>query len=182
MNRDLVELARAGDHDAFTTLAMGVGDHLYRVARLIMRDVDRAEDAVQNALVRAWQQLPRLRDPDRFDAWIRRLVVNACYDEARRERRRAVVRLLSDSAAPDRTAEIIVRERLESGMHRLPVEQRAVLVLHHYVGLSLEEVALAVSSPLGTVKSRLHYATRAMRAALEADDRASAIAGRDRSA
>ena len=171
MDRDLVERARSGDHDAFTTLALAVGDRLYLTARLILRDSDRAEDAAQEALVRAWQELPRLRDPDRFEAWIRRTLVNACYDEAKRERRRAEVRILADVGTPEPSADMILRDRLEAGFRRLPVDQRAVLVLHHYLGLSLAEVAEAVGVPLGTVKSRLHYATSSMRAALEADAR-----------
>lgn len=182
MDRDLVERARHGDDDAFRTLALGVGDRLFLVAKLILRDADRAEDAVQDTLVRAWRELPRLHDPDRFEAWIRRMVVNMCYDEARRERRRVEIRVLPAVAVSDRTSDMIVREQLDTGFRRLPVDQRAVLVLHHYLGLSLAEVADAVGAPLGTVKSRLHYAIQAMRAALEADERASASDDRSRSA
>jgi RNA polymerase sigma-70 factor (ECF subfamily) len=180
VNRELVEQAQRGDHDAFTALALAVGDRLFLVAKLILRDADRAEDAVQDALVRAWRELPRLRDPDRFEAWIRRMVVNGCYDESRRERRRVDIRLVPDPSVADRSSDVVVRERLGSGFQRLSIDQRAVLVLHHYVGLSLPEVAESVGAPLGTVKSRLHYATRAMRAALEADDRVSAVDDRSR--
>jgi len=172
VNRDLVELAQGGDHDAFTALVLGLGDRLFRVAKLILRDVDQAEDAVQDALVRAWRELPRLRDPDRFDAWIRRMVVNACYDTARKQRRRVEVHVLPPAGESDRSNDLIVRERLEGAFRRLPVDQRAVLVLHHYIGLSLLEVAEAAGVPVGTAKSRLHYATRSMRAALDAEDRA----------
>src|SRR5215218_9252564 len=89
MRQDLVEAARRGDHEAFEVLAAAAGDRLYAVARLILRSTDLAEDAVQEALVRAWQQLPKLRDPDRFDAWLYRLVVNACADQGRQLRQRS---------------------------------------------------------------------------------------------
>ena len=194
MNRELVERARHGDHDAFAALATAVGDRMFTVARMILRDVDRAEDAVQEALVRTWRELPTLRDPDRFEAWVRRLVVNACYDESRKVRRRGEVTLLaldgsragggwpsSERTAGDRTVDdrtVDDRDQLERGFRRLPVDQRAVLVLHHYVGLPLPEVAEALGVPLGTAKSRLHYATRAMRAALDADERGGVVPGR----
>ena len=171
MDPSLVERARRGDHDAFSALVLATGDRLFRVARLILRDRERAEDAVQDAFERIWRELPRLRDAARFEAWATRVVVNACRDEARRARRRADVRLIPDLQAPDASTEIINRERLDRGFERLPLEQREVLVLHHYAGLSLDEIAAATSRPVGTVKSRLHYATHSMRGVLEADDR-----------
>ncbi len=182
MDRELVERARRGDHDAFAALVSALGDRMFTVARLILRDVDRAEDAVQEALVRTWRELPGLRDPDRFEAWVRRLVVNACHDESRKVRRRSEVTLIpldgvgaaTRGGRTDRTTDdrgVDDRDQLERGFRRLPVDQRAVLVLHHYVGLPLPEVAEALGVPLGTAKSRLHYATRAMRAALDADER-----------
>ena len=87
MQRELVERARGGDHDAFAELAGAAISRLDSAAWLILRDPEQAKDAVQNALVKAWRDLPTLRDPDRFDAWLNRLVVNACIDEARRLRR-----------------------------------------------------------------------------------------------
>jgi RNA polymerase sigma-70 factor (ECF subfamily) len=170
-DRSIVERARAGDHDAFTMIALDVGDRLFGIAKLILRDRDRAEDAVQEALIRVWHDLPRLRDPDRFEPWLRRILVNACYDEARRTRRRAEVRILPDAAASDVSGAFLQRERLDRAFRRLPVDQRAVIVMHHYLGMTLAEVAEAVAAPAGTVKSRLHYAMQSMRAALEADDR-----------
>jgi RNA polymerase sigma-70 factor (ECF subfamily) len=172
MDRTLVERARRGDHDAFSVLVLATGDHLFRVARLILRDRERAEDAVQEALVRVWRELPRLRDADRFEAWATRILVNACHDESRRGRRRVDVRLVPELEAPDSSAEVIIRERLDRGFERLPLEQRIVLVLHHYAGFTLDEIAAATGRPIGTVKSRLHYATRSMRGALDADERA----------
>ena len=174
MSRALVERAADGDHDAFAELAAGAIDRLHALARLILRDADAAEDAAQDALVRAWQELHRLRDPDRFDAWLRRLLVNACYDESRRRGRRPTVHLLAlgdVAAVTDDQRRIEDRDRLGGAFARLPVEQRAVLVLQHYVGLPDTEIATTLGLPLGTVKSRLRYAVRAMRASLDADER-----------
>ncbi len=178
MRRDLVEAARRGDHEAFEVLATSAADRLYAVARLILRATDLAEDAVQEALVRAWQQLPSLRDPDRFDAWLYRLVVNACADQGRQLRRWSQeVRPLSvEPSISDDTGVVADREQLERGFRRLKPEQRAVVVLHHYSGFSAAEIAHILGLPEGTARSRLYYATEAMRAALEADARQPAAA------
>jgi len=172
--RGLVEQAMHGDHDAFGRLAAGAIDRMHAVAWLILRDQHDAEDAVQEALVRAWRELPRLRDCDRFDAWLRRLLVNACHDVGRRHRRHAAMRLVElqvEPAATDGWRAIEDRERLGRAFARLSIDQRTVLTLMHYVGLTGPEIAAAVGAPLGTVKSRLRYASAALRAALEADDR-----------
>jgi len=168
-----VERAMAGDHDAFAALAVANVDRLYGLARLIVRDVDRAEDAAQETLIRAWRELPRLRDPDRFQAWLRRLLVNACYDESRRLRRRAEITLLADHvpAGDDETMRVMDREQLDRAFRRLPMEQRVVVVLNHLEGLSHAEIAETLDLPMGTVKSRMRYAMEGLRAALEADDR-----------
>ncbi len=173
MRRDLVEAARRGDHEAFEALATSAGDRLYAVARLILRDDGLAEDAVQEALVRAWQQLPSLRDPERFNAWLYRLVVNACADQGRQLRRwsQQVRQLPVDISVGDDTGSVADREQLERGFGRLKPEQRAVIVLHYYSGFSAAEIARILGTPEGTARSRLHYATEAMRAALEADAR-----------
>ena len=170
---DEVESAMRGDHDAFAALAAASVDRLYGIAFLILRDRDRAEDAVQEALVRAWRELHRLRDPRRFDAWLMRLVVNSCHDEGRRIRRRAEVTLLPmhDRQTADPIGRVIDRERLERGFRRLPVEQRTVLVLGHHLGLTHSEIAETLGIPLGTVKSRMRYGLDTMRAGIEADDR-----------
>jgi RNA polymerase sigma-70 factor (ECF subfamily) len=168
-----VERAMRGDHDAFTALVAPASGRLYQLACLILRDSDRAADALQEAIVHAWRELPRLRDPERFDAWLRRLVVNACYDEARRVRRRAEVALESGGVRPidGEVANLDERDRIERAFRRLPLEQRAVLVLQHHMAMTHPEIAEALGLPLGTVKSRIRYATSAMRASLEADDR-----------
>jgi RNA polymerase sigma factor (sigma-70 family) len=171
----LVARAMQGDHDAFGRLAADAIDHMHAVAWLILRNQHDAEDAVQEALVRAWRELPRLRDSDRFDAWLRRLLVNACHDVGRRQRRHAAVRLVElrvDPAGVDGWRAVEDRERLGRAFERLPLDQRTVLALMHYAGLTGPEIAVAVGAPLATVKSRLRYASSAMRAALEADDRA----------
>ena len=168
----LVELARAGDEEAFASLARAAGDRLLAIAYRILRDLGLAEDAVQQTLVLAWRDLPSLRDVDRFDAWLRRLLVHTCYREARRSRKWATnVRVLPVEQADrsDDIGSIVERDQLERGFRRLPPEQRAVFVFHHYLGLTLPEVAAELGVPLGTVKSRLHYATNSLRAFLEAD-------------
>ena len=178
MRRDLVEAARGGDHEAFEVLATSAGDRLFAVARLILRATDLAEDAVQEALVRAWQQLPSLRDPEKFDAWLYRLVVNACADQGRQLRRWSQqVRALPTSVSiGDHSTSVAVRDQLERGFGRLKPEQRAVVVLHYYSGFSASEIARILGIPEGTARSRLHYAIEAMRAALEADARQPVVA------
>jgi RNA polymerase sigma-70 factor (ECF subfamily) len=172
--------AMAGDHDAFAALANANVDRMYALARLIVRDADRAEDATQEALVRAWRELPRLRDPAKFEAWLRRLVVNACYDEGRRIRSRSEVVLLADHhpSIADESSGVIDRDRLDRAFRRLPLEQRVVTVLSHVEGLTHEEIAETLGIPLGTVKSRVRYALAGLRSALEADDRTPLAADR----
>ena len=172
MDRDLVEQARRGDREAFAVLVHQVSGSLYSVAYRILRDGGLAEDALQNALVLAWRRIPKLREPDRFEAWIHRILVHACYDEARRSRPWvSAIRVLplADAAAPDESQVIAERDALEWAFRRLSVEQRAVFVLHHYLGLPLVEVAELLGIPAGTARSRLHYAIAGLRDALIAD-------------
>jgi RNA polymerase sigma-70 factor, ECF subfamily len=166
-----VARARAGDRDAFDLLAGAAVDRLYGIARLILRDADLAEDAVQEALVRCWRDLPSLRDPSRFDAWLRRLLMHAIADQFRQAgRHRAVITLLRvEPSTGDGTGAVAVREQLDRGFQHLTHDHRAVIVLRLYLGLSLEETATTLGIPVGTAKSRLHYATEAMRIAIEAD-------------
>jgi RNA polymerase sigma-70 factor, ECF subfamily len=174
MQRELVERARRGDHDAFAGLANAAIFRLDAAARLILNDRDQAKDAVQETLLRAWRDLPTLRDPDRFDAWLHRLLVNACINEARRLRRHRVdvpITTLDTPAPGDIASSAARRDELERGFSRLLPEQRALVVLHHYLDQPLPEVARALGMPLGTAKSRLHRALGLLRAAIDADAR-----------
>jgi RNA polymerase sigma-70 factor (ECF subfamily) len=180
VDRDLVEAARHGDREAYADLIRARGDRLFALAQRILRDVDRTEDAVQEALVIAWRDLPALRDPDRFDAWLHRLVVRSCVHEAVRERRLvANLRVLPIDvpASRDHLLTLADRDQLERGFRRLPPEQRAILVLRHFSGFEPSEIAELLGIPAGTARSRLHHAHRAMRAALEADARVPATGG-----
>jgi RNA polymerase sigma factor (sigma-70 family) len=172
MERELVEQARKGDREAFAVLVHQVSGSLFAVAQRILRDQGLAEDALQNALVLAWRRLPHLRDTERFEAWIHRILVHACYDESQRSRHwTANVRVLpvDGPTTPDGTDQVVDRDELERAFRRLPVEQRAVFVLHHYLGLPLVEVAELLEIPAGTARSRLHYALIGLRDALTAD-------------
>ena len=174
MQRDLVERAMAGDRDAFTELGRGQIDRLYAIARLILRDGDRAHDATQEALISAWRDLKGLRDPDKFEPWIRRLLVNACYREARKEKRRTraegqVRPIDTESADPAHlTAD---RDELGRVFMTLEPDQRALIVLHYYLGLPVQDTAQALSLPVGIVKSRPNRTKTQMRGTLEADAR-----------
>ena len=172
MRTRLVERAREGDDAAFTELVDLDGDRCYAIAYRILRDAEWAQDAVQQAFLQAWRELPRLRDPERFGPWLHRLLVNACYEELRRHRRwstRLRALPVDGPATPDTTVSVADRDALDRAFVRLTPEHRAVFVLHHHAGLTLAEVADVVGVPVGTVKSRLHHATRALRAAIVAD-------------
>jgi RNA polymerase sigma-70 factor (ECF subfamily) len=180
VDRELVVAAQHGDQAAFVDLVRSRGHRLFAVAYRILRDVDRAEDAVQDALVIAWRDLPSLRDPDRFDAWSQRLLANVCIAHAGRERRRITnLRVLpvDGPAAPDQLLGIADRDQLDRAFRRLTPEERTVLALRYYIGYEPTEIAELLGSPPGTVRSRLHHAHRAMRAALEADARGTAVGG-----
>jgi RNA polymerase sigma-70 factor (ECF subfamily) len=180
VDRDLVERARRGDQDAFMDLVRSRGDRLFAIAHRILRDVDRTEDALQDALVIAWRDLPALRDPDRFDAWVHRILTNVCIAQATRERRRTAnlrVLPLEGPVALDDLLSVADRDQLDRGFQRLTPDERALLVLRHYVGYAPTEIAELLEIPAGTVRSRLHHAHRAMRAALDADARVSSVGG-----
>ena len=171
MDRDLVERARSGDQQAFADLVHQVSDTLFGIARRILRDPNLAEDVLQTALVTIWRKLPHLRESERFDAWAYRIVVHACYADAPRNRQwAATVRVLPLGRADpaDDFQSVDDRDELERAFRTLPLDQRAVFVLHHHVGLPLVAVAETLGIPDGTARSRLHYATRALRAAFEA--------------
>jgi RNA polymerase sigma-70 factor (ECF subfamily) len=177
IQRDLVERAGRGDHTAFASLVSASVAHLEAVARLILRDHELARDAVQEAYIRAWRNLPGLREPERFDAWLRRLTVNACHDTVRRRQHRAIeidIEPLDMAAVGDAIGQVAQRDQLERGFVHLSVDQRAVLVLHYYVGLPMPALAETLGIPLGTAQSRLGRALLALRSALGADDDGSA--------
>jgi RNA polymerase sigma-70 factor (ECF subfamily) len=171
---ELVRRAQRGDEEAFAALVPAAVDRLLAVAYRILRDPDLAEDATQQAMLIAWRKLPTLREPERFDAWTYRLVVNACYAETGRGRLRLTpLRLVNDDAAViDSVPQTVDRDRLERGFRRLSIAHRTVVVLHLHVGLPFEEIAETLGIPVGTARSRLHYALRALRSAIEADDAA----------
>lgn len=170
MDRDLVERARAGDQEAFADLVHQTSDTLYGIARRILRDPELAEDVLQTAFVTIWRKLPHLREAERFEGWAYRILVHACYAEAPRNRRwmTAVRELPVDRAdQADDLRTLLDRDELEQAFRRLPLDQRAVFVLHHHVGLPLVAVAETLGIPDGTARSRLHYATRALRVAFD---------------
>jgi RNA polymerase sigma-70 factor (ECF subfamily) len=171
--RDLVERAKQGDHDAFATLAGDAIARLDAAARLILRDPELARDGVQDGFIRAWRTLPALRDPDRFDAWLRRLVVHSCIDIMRRRRHRAIEVELTPIDGPggvDFASAIADRDLVDEALRHLEPESRAIVVMHYFLGMPLPEVAGLLGLPLGTVKSRLHRSILAMRIAVGADE------------
>jgi RNA polymerase sigma-70 factor, ECF subfamily len=179
VQRALVERAKRGDEEAFDALARTVGDRCMAIANRILRDADLSEDAVQAALIIAWKELRSLRDPDRFEPWLHRILTHACFAEARRRRQwSASVRIIpvEDTYGPDDTLTVQRRDQIDRAFRRLTLEQRTVLVFHHYLDLPLSEVADRLDIPIGTAKSRLHHATAALRASLSADDRTPSIA------
>jgi RNA polymerase sigma factor (sigma-70 family) len=174
MDTDLVVRAQRGDKEAYVLLATEIADRLLAVARRILRDIDLAEDATQQALLSIWQDLPQLREPARFEAWSYRLLVRACYAEGRKQRRWAPnLRLLpaDEPMAGNGVDSVVDRDQLERGFRRLSIDHRTVVVLRHYLDLPIERVADIAGIPIGTANSRLHHAMRGLRAALDADAR-----------
>jgi RNA polymerase sigma-70 factor, ECF subfamily len=169
----LVRRAQAGDPEAFEILIRNAGDRLLGIARKILRDPDAADDAFQSAVITAWRTLPGVRDPGRIDGWLYKLLVSACYAEAKRRRRFAArVRVIATEPSGDERVEgFDEREALERAFRSISPAHRAVVVLHHYADLPLVEVAAILGVSPGTARSRLHYALRALRSALDADDR-----------
>ena len=174
MQRQLVERAIGGDFDAFTDLVNASASRQYAIAALILRDPDRAHDAVQEALVAAWRGLGALRDPEAWEAWLHRLTVRACYNRARTDKRRSLVEVPASAdfemaGGRDEPAAFAERDRMNRELGALPIDQRAVIVLHYYVGLPLTEAAMVLGVPAGTAKSRLHRGLQALRLTMTPD-------------
>lgn len=172
MDVDLVVRAQHGDQQAFASIARGIAIRLRKAAYGVLRDMDLAEESAQQAIVTIWRELPRLRDPRRFDAWCYRILARICYAERRRAQKHEVASLEGACGLPSRSDlshDVLLRDQLERGFARLSLEHRAVVVLHHQLDLPLDEVAEALGVPTGTVKSRLHRAMAQLRASLEAD-------------
>lgn len=186
MQVELVKRAQSGDHEAFAVLASELFSRLFGAAKLILRDQDRAQDAVQEALVLAWKHVRAIRDPEAWDARPYRLTVRACYRLARTAKRRDVVELHvepdTEPAGHDFTGPLAERDRIGRELGRLPVDQRAVMVLHFYLGLPLTEAASVLDIPVGTAKSRLHRGLETLRSALSDDGDDAEIQTRERSA
>lgn len=187
MQRELVERAQSGDHDAFSVLVRASFPRVYRVARLILRDSDRAQDAAQEAFVLAWRHVRALRDADAWDAWLNRLTVRACYRSARGARRRDQVELhvlpdLELAGPSDFSASVADRDQLARELGRLPIDQRTVMVLHFYLALPLTEAAEILDIPVGTAKSRLHRGLETLRASMAPESGDSVTPIRERSA
>ena len=163
------ETARAA---AFSRLVDERLDETYRLARLILRDAQEAEDATHDAFVRAWRDHARLRDPAKFDAWFGRIVANVCRDRLRRQAHRRHDDLDQAAARPaphDAHRQVDERDALERAFRKLNPDQRVAVVLRFYRDLPVEQIARSVGAPVGTVRSRLHYALRQLRTALEQD-------------
>jgi RNA polymerase sigma-70 factor, ECF subfamily len=148
-------------------------DAAYRYATLILGDRAEAEDATHDAAVIAWRRFPELRDPGRFEAWFGRILVNACRDRLRRRRR--IVHEILDDRTPegwsnDPTEPIAGRDALVAALRTLSVDHREVVVLRFYADLTVDQIAERTGVGSGTVKSRLHYALRRLRGALESPD------------
>ena len=187
MQIELVERARSGDHDAFSVLVRRAYPRLFGIATLILRDRDRAQDAVQDALVLAWRNIRALRDAEAWDAWLYRLTVRACHRFGRQVRRRAVVELrVADDFDRvedfDLSGTVAERDRMARALGRLPIDQRTVLVLHFHLGLPLTEAAAILEIPVGTAKSRLNRGLASLRIAMGADAEARVERMRERPA
>lgn len=163
-----------GDRDAFGALADQHMRRMVGTAGLMLRSRDAADDAAQEALVRAWRDLPSLRDPDRFQPWLYRVLVRTCHDHLRRSASRSAIHRVDqalDLATADPADSVAERDAVDAGLSRLTPDQRTILVLRYYLDLSLEEISGVIGVPVGTVKSRTHRALRAMHAAMAAEER-----------
>ena len=174
MDRILVERAQRGDREAFAQLTLATSNRLYAIAFRMLRDSDAAGDALQSAIVRIWHGLPSLRDAERFEAWSYQVLVRQCHSELRRRSRRQATNVSlssNDTPVADSQLGTAMRDELDRAFGRLSADQRSVVVLMYYRDMSVADIAATLGVSVGTVKSRLHYARRALRAAIEADAR-----------
>ena len=169
LERELIERARRGDRAAYEQIVRRKVETVYRTARAILGNDADADDATQETLIGAWRKLPSLRDPERFDAWLGRITFNACRMALRRRRGPALIELPTDPAHEPRDPLLggfehrtVTADAFDRAFDRLPVEQRAILVLHHRDELPIAEVAARLGIPEGTVKSRLAAARAAL--------------------
>ena len=170
MDAKLVARARKGDEVAFAAIIQSAHGRFKQIAYRILRDPHLAEDAMQQAMLEMWRKLPTLRDPEKFDGWSYRFLVNACYREAKRykESYRELPGML-EMSYPDATGNVNDREQLERGFKRLSMEHRTVVVMHYFLDLTIEDTAAALGISTGTAKSRLNRAMGKLRLALQAD-------------
>jgi RNA polymerase sigma-70 factor (ECF subfamily) len=170
---DVVVLASARDDNVFEALALRNGPRLDRLARQFLRDPELAADAVQDALIQAWRDLPGLRDPAAIDRWLHQILVRTCIDASRHRRRALAVndRATGTLSTSDCVAQLVDRDEMEGALRRLQPRERAILTLRFYADMTLEEAAAAIGIPIGTAKSRLSRALVALRVAFDAEAR-----------
>ena len=155
---------------AFAAIIQAAHGRFKQIAYRVLRDPYLAEDAMQQAMLEMWRKLPTLRDPEKFDGWSYRFLVNACYREAKRYKESfRELPGLTDPSLPDGTGAINDRDQLERGFQRLSLEHRSVVVMHYYLDLTIEDTAEALGISAGTAKSRLNRAMAKLRLALQAD-------------
>ncbi|MDQ3127037.1 MAG: RNA polymerase sigma factor [Chloroflexota bacterium] len=176
IDRSLIDRARNGDLDAFESIVRARMDAVYRLTSAILGNEADARDAAQETFVAAWRQLARLREPEKFEAWLQRVAVNAARQTMRARSRRRIREIPSSTvlAIADRAAGAPGDDAavLDTALGTLPIDQRAILVLHHLEGRPLAEIALILDVPEGTAKSRLFTARRALATAIRADESA----------
>lgn len=172
-DRSTVDRARLGDLDAFESIVRARMEAVYRLSLAILGNEADARDAAQETFVAAWRRLPSLRDAERFEPWLQRIAVNAARMTLRSRRRRLVREIPSvDVAAHFASAPVSDGDRLAVALRRLTPDQRTLLALHHHEGRGVAEIGEILSIPVGTVKSRLFAARRALDAVLCAEDEA----------
>jgi RNA polymerase sigma-70 factor, ECF subfamily len=174
----LVERAQAGDRSAYELLIRSRLERLLRLALSIVGNEADARDAVQESCLKAWRELPRLRDADRFEAWLWRITINACRSSLRGRRRASVHEIVVDDTAPGSEPiqpgnafadDVTVKDAIRRAFRRLDPDKRSILVLHYVEERPVTEIARLLGIAEGTAKSRLHAARKSLERALEAE-------------